>query len=926
MLIHRLCKFSRTLLPALCVLVTCGLTLSCEDDYIYDDEEPSWLGSSIYDFLHDAGNYTNYVRIIDDLNYSEVLSRTGSKTLFVADDDAFAQFYLGNEWNVSKYEDLSSSQKKLLLYGSMLGNAYLLDMMSSIAGTPPSEGVCLRHVTEVSVVDSIPFFKGPELPQNNKYWNRFRESGVRLAIDNTDPMIVHFLHEYLSKNNITDEDFAIIYNRVKTRQGEEAFIYNRKVISSGVSYEEYSEDTLTITCKNGYIYRLDGVLVPPSNMAEELRTNEKTQLFSRLIDRFSFPAYSSTLTEDYNRIYHADDDANAERVYEKRYFSDFARGGNALESYTEDGVNYTLDASLLFDPGWNQLSPSTSTTYTDINAMFVPNDDVITDYFTTGGGAFLVERYGGPHYGATDWPLERSLDSIPIDIIEAFVNNLMKTSFVASVPSKFDKITNDARDPMGVTVNNVDECILANNGVIYVLNTVFGPAKYVAVSAPPLVQENMRIINFAITNSSYLLNYNSYLLAMDSYFSFIVPGDDYFVYYDPVTLEQDEHLAYTFHFGRPTPSSTTDIVWAKRTTYDPLTYELGDSTGVITYTSNSTLILNRLHDLMEYFIVVGDFDNGNKYHLSKGYGTVKVQNAGAGVTQIYGGEQIENGRQVNVLTIYDQTEAGNGKTYLTDALPTPPTKSVYSIMSSTPEFSQFFDLCQLEDSVVYLAFPNAKTHWADSLKKYSIFYKGATGNNGRDYNVPFFSTYHYTVYIPSNEAMDAAYECGLPRNWEEVMTYKDSPDTLAYYLRTINKFLRYHFQDNSVYVDNLPFSVTEAGVVNYRVDYETAALNENTGRFYNVTLETQNGTLTVTDEVGNTSSIVNDDPATEGKLYNIMARDLTFNNNNPKSASSIETSSFATLHLVDKVLLNSGVGEIGADGKWHFYTIDYPEK
>ena len=82
------------------------------------DEDPAWLGSSIYDYLKSNGNYTNVVRMIDDLGYTEVLARTGSKTLFVADDDAYARFYNNRKWGVGSYEDLSVAQKKQLLYGS----------------------------------------------------------------------------------------------------------------------------------------------------------------------------------------------------------------------------------------------------------------------------------------------------------------------------------------------------------------------------------------------------------------------------------------------------------------------------------------------------------------------------------------------------------------------------------------------------------------------------------------------------------------------------------------------------------------------------------------------------------------------------------------------------------------------------------------
>ena len=44
--------------------------------------------------------------MIDDLGYTEVLARTGSKTLFVADDDAYARFYNSGKWGVRSYEEL----------------------------------------------------------------------------------------------------------------------------------------------------------------------------------------------------------------------------------------------------------------------------------------------------------------------------------------------------------------------------------------------------------------------------------------------------------------------------------------------------------------------------------------------------------------------------------------------------------------------------------------------------------------------------------------------------------------------------------------------------------------------------------------------------------------------------------------------------
>lgn len=74
------------------VLTVILFLISCKDNYIYDEQEPEWLGKSIYDYLKSDGNFKYYTRLIEDLNYVEVLAKTGSKTLFVANDTAFERF------------------------------------------------------------------------------------------------------------------------------------------------------------------------------------------------------------------------------------------------------------------------------------------------------------------------------------------------------------------------------------------------------------------------------------------------------------------------------------------------------------------------------------------------------------------------------------------------------------------------------------------------------------------------------------------------------------------------------------------------------------------------------------------------------------------------------------------------------------------
>lgn len=1048
MLRHRLSKFSRATLVAMCVLFT-GSFMSCTDtfdDYKYDDTDPNWLGASIYDFLKgETGEHTynNYITIIDSLGYADVLARTGSKTLFVADDAAFEKFYGNNRWGVESVDQLTKAQMKILLYSAMLDNTYLLDMMSSLQGNPPVEGSCLRRATSAEAVDSIPYFTTDMLPKNNAYWDRFRAenggNGLLLALDGTDPMMVHFLREFMKAKNITALDVNKIFNAAPgtPRSGDEAFIFQNQVLASGIDYGEYSDDTLTIACKNGYVYRMDGVLLPPSNMAQELRERDDTKIFSHLLDRFSAPVYSASLSEEYN--YQNNKTENRDSVFTMRYLNKSTN----RPLYDVEGPNAVITGSeveaaglLSFDPGWNNYIIESGTTADgDMAAMLVPCDSNMYEFFATGTGKFLVDVYapgaditlkGNDYYGS----IIDALDSIPNDKLAPFINNLMLPSFTTSVPSKFGQIYNDGSEIMGVTPDTIKECVVANNGVIYILNNVYGPAEYRSVSAPPLAMENMTIMKAAINN----LGYNSYLLAMDAKYSFIVPDNEYFIYYDPVTIESSQPVAYQFFYDNKYRSGSNVPVklWAKRFQYNPETYEILDSIANYavegssvsetvggsarntsftwsdaTTSSPAGFLRNRMTDLLEYLIIVGNVEDGNQYHQSKGYGTIKcVFDASkmdgdvpaADAFTFYGGQQLENGQEIKVLTRYAQD---NGVTYCTysegsdslrSGIPTPPTQSVYYKLnpetSLNSEFTEFFRMCEAvcEDAAVdtdtdadagldtelggdtadgsdveetgdvtltnlfEMMYPSLEAKaLKDSVKRYSVFYGSTSSTAGsnvpRDYAVPFFSTYHYTVYIPTNEAMQEIYDLGMP-TWEQLLAElqtsdegdgeegtadpnKDKTGKVASYIRAINKFARYHFQDNAVYVDKQDFSMVTGNETSSEARFETAAINDKTGRFFETVVSTGNGsngkrTIVVRDDMGRTATVLNTD-GEEGVTWNIMSRDLLLNCkqgsrgiNNSEFGIAIETSSFAVIHQVDKVLLNSGL--FGYDGKFCRYA------
>ncbi len=807
---------------------------SCKDDF-YEENTPKWLGESIYDELQRRGNFTYFLRIIDENGYDEVLKRTGSKTLFVYDDEAFERFFGSpNIWGVSKFEELSSAQKTLLMNSSMINNAYLIDMLSSTEG--PSKGQALRHETAVSVFDSICFEK--ENIPNQKYWDPYREKGLFLLKDKTPFTMLHFLPVQMNVMGITAEDFSFITNGRQWTSGT-AYIYDRQVIEKD------------ITCKNGYIHILDEVLLPVDNMAETIRTQPETSVFNNLLEAFSFPYYDEAMTRAYreNPKYYGSNDS----IFVKRFFS--KRNAYGVEfSTTPDNAETGV---LAYDPGWNSYSAigMTNLLQQDMAVMFVPSDEHLNEYFNSGGGKFLKDEFG-------------SWDNVPTVVLADLINNHMKPSFRAAIPSNFDKILDDAKEVMGVEKGDVIKSYIANNGVIYITNTVYAPASYSSVMAPTFVKNNMRAIYYGIKD----LQYDAYLLAMDAYYSFIVPTDEIFYYIDPVSLKKAQPEVFKFRYD-PSANFKTKATAYK---YDTQTGKIGDSIRVV----SDTEVRNRLEDILEYNIIVGNIEDGKTFYLTKGGGTIKVSGNGEGMF-IYGGGEIEDGKKATVEKIYDQTKEtngrGNGKTYIVDKPLQTPAKSVYSILSTTPEFNEFYNLVIGNDQ------------WnTEEEKLYAIFKSG-----GHDYNVSFMNRYHYTIYVPTNEKIREAIDNGLP-TWDIINALPDDAveEREQLTVKLLN-FLRYHFQDNSVFIGGTPLP----GQV-----YETATLNSLNNRFYTLTVYADADNLVLRTVRGGTATVLKNTGTNGEDLYNIMARNFEFNNSDIQRATAIESSAYAVIHQIDNVL------------------------
>lgn len=918
------------------MFVVLAITSCKKDELVPEDQKPEWLGASIYEELanpqHLEGTFNTYLKLVDDLDYGTTLAQTGSKTIFPANDEAFERFFKSNSWGVGSYEQLTIAQKKMLLYSSMLDNAMLLGMLPNIssgnAEEPLMKGMAVKHASNVSVIDSISLVK--TVPANNTYWSKLEGKPIYAVYDNTKPMMVHFTREQMLTNNITTlgeaSDFAVITGSPYT-EGT-AFVFDKQVIRGDV------------TCQNGYIHQLNDVLVPPGNMAQVLRAGNDTKYMSRILDYFSAPFYDATTTNNYNEWARQNNVATIDSIYQVRYMS--VRSQGASLNRDPNGQIHSNSELLAYDPGWNEYYPAVSSTnaadysITDMGAAFVPTDDAFWNYFNPQGfGGYIIDIY-------KDYPNTRENFGLNLDalhrkkpqVLTTFVNNLFKPSFVATVPSKFESITNDANENMGVNMNYLVkkdgkyDVKIANNGVIYMMNEMIAPDEYQSVLAPASLYDDMKIMNAFVqdrsvngTPSVLGADMYFYLMAMNANYAFSIPDDKAFesCYINPASLGHTNPEALKFYYDE-TATGTVKVSF-ETYRFNPETGEIGELSGI---RKAVTTAKTQIQDLLNYHTVV--LDSGvvfgkNHYYVTKHGGAVKFDVVN-GDSLMYGGMQIDN--KIAPSKITQTSPEKNGLAFRLDRIIQPTVNSVYKWLTDNSQFKDFMDICDgFGDSdlldwagISSAQDPTTKTSEQD---RYIVFTNTINKVAGAclDYNVKFLSAYNYTLYAPNNTAMQKAFDRGLP-TWEQIEAlfapYREKPsenpsdEELAAkaqalsMISTLRNFVRYHFQNNSIFADN----DIEGG------EYQSLLSND-LGIAQRISVSGGNGTLKIQDIAGKKTGTVYSIKEQGTTLTNKFARDYTFNAD-LKSATDIVSSSFTVIHEISDPLNFNASGRY--DGDW----------
>ena len=929
---------------------------SCTKDYVVPEGElPSWLGESIYKELNDPsqlqGTFKTYCKLIEDMGYAEVLNKTGSKTIFPANDDAFARFFAGgnNKFGASSYEQLTHAQKAELLFSTMLDNAILVGTLSNLQNSAGNmlQGQLVKHATNMRLSYAVTPLAAQDMPANNKYFARFKSgNGIQAVFDNTVAPMVHLTGEYMLNNNMTvtgdDSDFKVLTGHDYVDGA--AYIFDRTVVKGDV------------VCQNGYIHQLDEVLVNPGNMAQILRAGSDTHYISRMLDYYSFPDPDLTLTEQ------SAETGTTDTVYAIRYLSKNSQRSKLAQPVR--GMTVADNQLLDFDPGWNYYNPTlkggSSNDDAEIAAFLAPEDKAVENYFLK-EAAYILKNLGDPSLDLSAANLNAHLDAVynnDPSIFASILNNVMKPYLTKTVPSTFATVQNDAFEFLDVTKNDIIrksdgnyDVTIGNNGVIYKMNKLFGPKLYNSVLGPASVYKDMRTMGEMLNDHQATAGVPSklgadmyyYLLSMKARYGLFVPTDNetQFIVIDPTSVKDEDGLkGLRFRFDPQADGSFHVLV--KKYIYQSGPYNqlssYVEAANAQDINIESGIFNSQIKDLLDYCtIVLADTTEtgkgnpqyglyGNRYYKTKHGGTVVVDG-----NKVAGGLQLSDPSQWSTITeTFDvnspDAKIENGTVYRLDFPLQPTITTVMQTLSrpefydaeadydvAAPEYDHFLNFClQFNNEDIYtfagiLTGSETEAQKKTKLKSFRII-------DDND-NWGMLSAYNYTIYAPTYEAMVKAQQTmGLPtwkqvmaivENWEAVAGqygFTDQSQASEYVreqLEKMTKFVRYHTQNSSLFADRY-FKNYDPKTEQTTPEPAYSTFCSNALGIAQTLIVTGGGNkLTVRDASG-TSVTINASSATA----NLIARDITTSESNSSYGTykSIEASSFVTVHGIDTPL------------------------
>lgn len=399
------------------IIILAVIISGCEKKFDEYYRVPDDLIGTILEVLEEDGNYTQFVKAVELVEFDDVLGVTGNFTVFAPDDNAFNEFF--SEYGYSSLEDIPEEELEAIVYYHIVFWAYSKFMLLYGLG-----------VQDVNIeYSSINFKKPTRYTPSAKI--EFDSLGRRYNVYQETKFIPVYSDELFAE---LDLDAASNYSLLYPGSSYGGFNIDRARV---VEYD--------VPAQNGWIHKIDQVLVPPGNHEDILEKNDEFSTFRELIERNTTFTFSYSYTTAQNN----EGDVNEDGVLDSLFLK-------------MNGIFPSGSGPDIENVGYNGQQ--------NILTLFAPTNAALQNFFVNHTIGYA------------------SLDKIGKYWINWYLQHYISTNYW---PSGFNTLTEDWEWDLtsslvdcNVTEGDIQYIQMASNGPFCGINKYFLPKIYESVAGP----------------------------------------------------------------------------------------------------------------------------------------------------------------------------------------------------------------------------------------------------------------------------------------------------------------------------------------------------------------------------------------------------------------------------------------------------------
>jgi len=400
--------------------------------------EPDWLEKPLYQVLQNEGHFKSYLACIDRTLYANQLKEGGYFTLMAPNDEAFAAYLSANGY--ASVNDIPQEEVNKLVAYSILQSYWLSenlgDLFRGSVGDRYDVGDGLKKQTYYYAT----LYKDPDY---NNSWviDQNTNSSTYSQSSYNYKYYPVFMQSFFAKSNLTAQDYNVFFpnteyvNGQSTETGMIGNVMNGQIVKPNMK------------ARNGIAHEVSVVNLPMENMDKLLQKNEYSAFkslldFKDLSGAYVYKNYTEdiTLTEKYKIL----------------------KPNDAIDKVFVKSYNTSGTQPLSFSPALEAIyNDNAVTTLSDGYTLFVPKNEVLTNYINTR----LLKYY-------------KSLSELPVEAITTLINTHMANTMIWPSQLKSSQVsTGEYVNGEGAKGKTFDEFGVINkkltsNGFVYTIDHV----------------------------------------------------------------------------------------------------------------------------------------------------------------------------------------------------------------------------------------------------------------------------------------------------------------------------------------------------------------------------------------------------------------------------------------------------------------------